>query len=179
LLESPGSALGTALPSEGRFCPKHTQSYLLTIDVVSEPGAALWQLFGAPNEDLQSLFAIGGAGDSYVGKRVRKVTERDKAVDAAVMAFAHETLQTAEDMQQPFEAQGGVCYLALAAGEPSVRSLDLEIVDQRGNVVAQALDQGDMGQARACARVSGRYVVRARVFKGYGDVGLQVFATGR
>jgi hypothetical protein len=65
----------------------------------------------------------------------------------------------------------------MAAGTPSLRSLDLEIVDQRDNVIAEARDQGSFAMTRACASIPGQWRVRVRAFKGYGEYGLQVFGS--
>ena len=84
-------------------------------------------------------------------------------------------LATAQSAEASFEVQPGACYVAVVTGAPSVRSFDLELVDQRGNLVAQARDQGNRAHARVCADLKARWTARARAFKGYGDYGLQVF----
>ena len=60
-------------------------------------------------------------------------------------------------------------------GVPSVRALEVELYDQRGNLVARSSEAKNVSQVRACAEVRGAWRARVRVFKGYGAVGLQVF----
>jgi hypothetical protein len=91
------------------------------------------------------------------------------------MPYRAGELATASARDEVLEVRAGGCYLAVAVGVPSLRVVELELQDQRGHVVARSEQQSSTATARACADVNARWTVRVRAFKGYGDVGVQVF----
>lgn len=163
------------LGEEKPLCPSEATSVKLTIAVREGAGRVLWQVFGAPDPQVISRWKVGGDGDSMVASRIRSSHERMGEAKPAAMALQSGKLATAEGAEAAFDVQPGHCYIAIAAGTPSVRSLDIEIVDQRGNIVAQALDQGGLAKARVCSDLKARWTVKLRLFKGYGEYALQVF----
>ncbi len=175
LLTEHGGDTTSVLGEERSFCPANPARFRLAIAVQEGTGHVLWQVFGAPDPRAVSRWKVGGEGDSLVAKRMRASHERMGEAKPAVMPYQEGKLATAQGAQAMFDVQPGLCYVAVAAGTPSVRSLDLEIVDQRGNIVAQALDQGSLARARVCSGLKSRWTARLRVFKGYGEYALQVF----
>ncbi len=159
------------LGADAPFCPTKPARFKLTISS-DGAGRVLWQAFGSPHG---AAFPIGGDGDGMAAKRIRYSQKAVGESKPAVIAYQEGKLTTAQRVEASFEVQPGACYVAVVTGAPSLRSLDLEIVDQRGNLVAHALDQGNLAHARVCADLKARWIVRARAFKGYGDYGLQVF----
>jgi hypothetical protein len=107
-------------------------------------------------------------------KRVRQV-HKQLAAGAAVAPFDAGELQTAGEYETTFEARPGQCYVAIVAGVPSLRALELRVLDQRSNEVAHSEQPANSLKVRACADLRGRWTVRLRAFKGYGSFGLQVF----
>lgn len=170
-------ARALALPKDKPYCAAKTVTHQLTIAVKGGAGLALWQPFGGTDPSHQARFPIGGDANNAVSKRVRDAHATLAAGTTAAMAFATGTLATAQRAEASFAVQPGTCYDAVAAGTPSLRSLDIEIVDQRDSVIAEARDQGTTATTRACASIPGTWRVRARAFKGYGEYGVQVFAS--
>ncbi len=161
--------------NDAAFCPADAASFKLVVSTSAGAGRVVWQVFGAPHPKSQGRWQPGGEGDSWVAKRLRASHQQLGEGKPAAMPFEAGKLTTAQAAQASFEVQPGSCYIAIAAGAPSLRSIDLAIIDQRGNVVAQALDQGSVARARVCADLRSRWTARVRVFKGYGDYALQVF----
>jgi len=160
------------LGADAPFCPTKAARFKLKVSVAGGAGRALWQVFGSPHT---AGFPVGGEGDGMAAKRIRASYKSVGENKPAVIAYQDGKLTTAENVEATFEVQPGACYVAVVTGAPSVRSFDLELVDQRGNLVAQALDQGNVAHARVCADLKARWTARARAFRGYGEYGLQVF----
>ena len=158
----------------GVVCPLETETHVLEIRLRNGSGVVLWQLVGTDNPEISKRWHVGGEGDGLVHKRMRKERERLDANKLPAMAFVQGELTTAQQAEAKFNVVAGRCYAALAVGVPSLRALELDMVDQRGGVVAQA-QGGSAARAQACASVGGEWTVRARAFKGYGSYGLQVF----
>jgi hypothetical protein len=165
----PGSTARTGL-----VCPEQTENHVLEIRLRNGTGLVLWQLVGTDNPEISKRWHVGGTGDALVQRRMRAERKLLDADKLPAMAFVQGELKTAEQAEAKFSAVAGRCYAAMAVGVPSLRSLELELSDQRGGVVAQV--QGNStARAQACASVAGEWTVRVRAFKGYGSYGLQVF----
>jgi hypothetical protein len=83
-----------------------------------------------------------------------------------------------EEFSTTFEQ--GYCYRVIGVGGPTMTDLDLFIVDENGNPIAQdtATDNFPVlgiGQDMICPRWTGPFYIRARAYSGYGDYGVQVF----
>ncbi|MFT3921964.1 MAG: hypothetical protein QM778_05470 [Myxococcales bacterium] len=181
LIDPKGSVVATArgksevaLPDAQNFCPKQGGAHALTLRTSVGTARAAWQLFGGPNPELEARWPVGGKGDALVATRMRDI-HRNQGAKAAAMAFENGQLATNDVHTSHFEVVGGRCYLAVAAGVPSLRALELEVLDQRGNTVARAQEQNSINMQRVCADVSGTWTLRAKAFKGYGAFGVQVF----
>jgi hypothetical protein len=164
--------LGTQQP----YCPGATANHTLLVQALQGSGRLVWQLYGAPDPALSSRFLVGGEGEGLVAKRLRSLRDQHAPRMGAAIAVQLGKLTTAEEAEARFNVRRGFCYEAAVAGMPSLRSLDITLLDQRGHTLAQALDQGSSAHVRACAPLPGVWTVRIRAFKGYGDYGLQVFS---
>ncbi len=162
-----------ALPGKASFCPQVSGALVLKLRAASETRVA-FQLVGGENPKFASRFPVGGEGKELVAIRMREI-HKNRAAQAAVMAFEHGTLETAGEHKATFEAEGGTCYLLVATGVPSLRALDLEVFDHRGNAIAHSEQQTSIATLKVCADLSGTWTLRARAFKGYGAFGLQAF----
>jgi len=175
LLSARGGELTSVLGEDTPFCPEDAARYKLVVAAEGGSGRVLWQVFGESQVQTQGKWPIGGGGESLIAKRIRSIHERLGEKKQPAVAYQEGRLATAQSVEVGFDVQPGFCYVAVAAGMPSIRSLDLEIVDQRGNLVAQARDQGSQARARACSDIKARWTARVGVFKGYGEYGTQVF----
>jgi hypothetical protein len=163
-----GPELSTAVMCAGRTAPRR-------LDIaVTGSGRLIWQLFA--EQTRADAYAVGGEGDDFVARSLRSEHARadDRGAESTVVRGV---METAGQLETPFEGAPGRCYAALAVGAPSVRALEIEISDARGNVVARSSD-GNVSRAKACVEQAGPHKAKVRVSKGSGAVGLQVFAGG-
>jgi hypothetical protein len=159
----------------GLVCPQQTEPHVLEIRLRNGSGLVLWQLVGMDNPEISKRWLVGGEGQALVHKKMRSERARSDADRLPAMAFVAGALKTNEHAEAKFSVVPGRCYGALTVGVPSLRALELELYDQRGDLVAQT--RGDsVARTQACAAVAGEWSVKVRAFKGYGDYGLQVFA---
>lgn len=181
LSDAKGSSVATSkgklevvLPDANSLCPKTGGTYTVNVRALGGGSRVAWQLVGGADPELEARFPIGGKGNQLVANRMRDI-HRNQAAKAPVMAFETGQLGTAEVHTSNFDVVGGHCYLAVAAGVPSLRALDLEVVDQRGHSVARSQEQNSISILQVCADLSGRWTLNAKAFKGYGAFGVQVF----
>jgi hypothetical protein len=120
--------------------------------------------------------AVGGAGNDFIATRIR---DRHREVGEAlqpVTPVQSGSLQTSETARLEIPVEGGHCYVAIAAGVPSVRILDLRALDAYGNEVDADETEDAFPSVRFCAAVGGTtWAVEVRMYDGYGRYGLQIF----
>lgn len=177
LVSEKGGDLDVVLPEDVTFCPKESGVHGLKLKLEGSASEVLWQVFGAARAPA-SPWPAGGEGNTFLSKRMRQMQAQAGAAGAAMPYQAFE-LSTATARDELLEVQAGTCYVAFAVGVPSLRVAELELIDQRGHVVARSEQQSSTASARACADVNARWTVRVRAFKGYGEVGVQAFRAGK
>jgi hypothetical protein len=94
----------------------------------------------------------------------------------------HGYLQQGQDESFETVLEAGACYRLIGVGGPTMSDLDLFIVDENGNAIAQdtATDNFPvlgLGETPICPRWTGPFYVRALAYSGYGEYGLQIFRT--
>jgi hypothetical protein len=173
-LASSKGKLDALLPATAPFCPKSGGAHTIALRALAGSTRVAWQVVGATNPEIEARWPVGGKGNQLVATRMRDI-HRNQGAKAPAMAFESGELGTAEVHASTFDVVGGRCYLAVAEGVPSLRALELELSDQRGNTVARSQEQNSINMLRVCAELSGRWTLRAKAFKGYGAFGVQVF----
>ena len=182
--DAPDAHLGVLRP----LCPARPGAHRVALRAHAGSGDIAWQVLGSvaggrdtrERTEQASRFRVGGTGSGFVNSRVR---ERHRAAGrgrAAVTDLVTGTLRTGGARTLPIEVEGGKCYLAIAAGVPSVRELDLRVVDPYGNERAHDSTRDAFPVTGSfCPNVSGRWTVEVRMFNGYGPYGVQVFGGSR
>ncbi len=120
---------------------------------------------------------VGGPEDDFLARQIRTHHGRVGEGRAPAGPVHRASLRTSQDRTFPVRLEAGRCYTIVAVGAPSVRDLDLYLLDPAGLEV-----EADTGPANhavvqtdPCPRWDGTYTVRLRVFAGYGDVAVQAF----
>jgi len=123
----------------------------------------------------QTAPPLGGDSNGYLANTLRRLAGT-QGLSGAVPAspFEEHDLQTNERADLNVQVEGGVCYVAVAAGMPSVRELDLYVIDPFGQQRARDSTQDASPSARFCPLVSGTWKIQIHLFNGYGRVAAQV-----
>lgn len=92
----------------------------------------------------------------------------------------HGFLQQGGEERWQTVLQAGYCYRVIGVGGPTMADLDLWIVDENGNLIAQdtAVDNFPvlgLGANPICPRWTGPFFIRALAYRGYGEYGIQLF----
>lgn len=119
-------------------------------------------------------YPIGG-GPGFVGDHLRALYATHGNGALPMIAVANTTLGAGERREITFPVHAGVCYVILAAGMPSVRELDLSVLDPYGNERARDTTHDAFPFVRVCPEVDGEYRILVGMYLGYGPYGLQVF----
>lgn len=166
------------------LCPGQPGQYRVALRVEQGGGSFAWQVRGsAPGGAARevrtarpSRYRVGGTGSGFVAERIRA---RHRAVGEGrqpVTDLVTGRLRTSEEHRIPLEVEGGRCYVVIAAGMPSVRELNLRVLDPYGNERARDETRDAFPSVRFCPSVAGRWTVEIDMFNGYGQWGAQAFA---
>ncbi|MEM9190562.1 MAG: hypothetical protein AAGF12_15360 [Myxococcota bacterium] len=120
---------------------------------------------------------VGGDGTGFVATTIRDRHREVGQGRPAVSDVDDQTLETNDRHRLEVQVEGGHCYVAIAVGVPSVRTLDLRILDPFGNERATDETEDAFPAAAFCPSVAGSWIVELHMFNGYGRVGAQVFGS--
>jgi hypothetical protein len=187
--------LGVGTP----LCATRNGDHRLQLTMVEGAGALAWQVVtsasaapdaagasGSPAAPASAApgaevprFAVGGAANDYVASRIRLRYGAAGEGRAPVTDLVSGTLRTSEEHTTELRVEGGRCYVVLGAGAPSVAELDLRVVDALGAELAADAERDALPRARFCTLAPTRVRITARMFRGYGPFGFQVFGGPR
>lgn len=123
----------------------------------------------------QGPLRVGGTGYDYVSEQLRARHPAEGEGRAPVTDVLRARLDTSASADFAVSLEGGSCYVVLGVGVPSVRDLELSLIDEFGTTRAEDDVRDAFPSLRLCPRVDADWTVRLRVFEGYGSVGAQVF----
>jgi len=178
--EAQSATLGVLRP----LCPPTPGNHRLAVRIEAGSGSFAWQVFGSAERSAEPVaqaprFRVGGSGTDFIANSVRGRHRAAGEGRPAVTDLVVTSLRTNESREVRVPVEGGHCYVVLAAGTPSVRDLDLRILDPYGNERARDHSHDALPHARVCASVGGSWRVQVRMFNGYGRVGVQAFGSPR
>ncbi len=182
-LQNDGAELATPTLGVLRpLCPATAGEHHLRFQVEAGSGRFAWRVYAqaqraAAVARLQT-YAVGGDGSGYVPSRLRSRHRVVGRGGLGVIPLAEGALRRSGTVEVPVEVRAGRCYVAIAAGVPSVRSLSLSVRDTFGQERATGA-AAPQPHARFCPSIAGQWTVRVKAEVGYGRYGMQVFSQPR
>jgi len=121
---------------------------------------------------------VGGAESDFIANRIRQLHAQFGKGRAAVTPVVRGNLATNGEHVFNAKLTAGHCYTVIGAGSPSVKDLDVLLLDQsRAELQKDATHDGfAVMDTSPCPRFTGTYVVKLRATKGAGQFGAQVFS---
>jgi hypothetical protein len=121
---------------------------------------------------------VGGADSDFIANRIRQLHAQFGKGRAAVNQVVRGNLATNSEQVFNVKLTVGHCYTIIGAGAPSVKDLDVVLLDQsRAELQKDPTHDGfAVMDTSPCPRFTGTYLVKIRVSKGAGQFGAQVFS---
>ena len=167
------------------YCATVETPLRLRIGMAEGAGEVAWALFSGgrqhgvrtPGREATPATPIGGDGEDFLARQLRSRHGRDGQGRHGASDVMRATLRTSQDRNFPVRLEAGRCYSFIAVGTPSVRDLDLYLLDPSGMEIASETGPENHAvlETTPCPRWSGNYTLRVRVFSGYGQVAVQAF----
>jgi len=121
---------------------------------------------------------VGGAESDFIANRIRQLHAQLGKGRAAVTPVVRGNLATSGEQVFNAKLTAGHCYTVIGAGSPSVKNLDVFLLDQsRTELQKDGTHDGfAVMDTSPCPRFTGTYIVKVRATKGAGQFGAQVFS---
>jgi len=125
-----------------------------------------------------TIHAAGDMQDDYVAKKIVETAAAKAKGGSAVTPILRGDLMTNKVATFDLPLAGNVCYTIIAAGKPSVKDLEVRLVNPIGQEIARDDTASPVAvvETAKCPQWDGTYTVSVKLFSGYGAFGLQVFA---
>lgn len=120
---------------------------------------------------------LGGTETDYIATQIRSEYSGTPSAFATI-PVSRTVLSTAEEHSVRSRLSAGRCYEAIAVGTPSVTDINVRWIDSTNSPVAQDTGHRNKERVRFCAQFSATFTVTARVFAGFGPIGLQLIDVG-
>ncbi len=121
---------------------------------------------------------VGGKGNDFISNRIRQLHGQFGKGRAAISALLKGNLSTGNDQVFKVRLRAGHCYTIIGAGSPSVRNLDIVLLDPNGRELDKDASKNNFPTVETdpCLRSGGQYRIKVNMFSGFGQFGLQVFS---
>ena len=121
---------------------------------------------------------VGGGESDFVANRIRQLHAQFGMGRAAVTAVVRGNLQEGDENAFEVKVAAGRCYTVIAVANPSVKDIDVVIVDRKGAEVQRDASRAGFAVVSAprCPRGDGQVTVRIRAASGSGQFGAQLFS---
>jgi hypothetical protein len=163
------------------FCPGKAMTATASIKVpATERGKEAFAFMPLRKKAKSKLkvYAAGEAKTDYLSKRIIEESKTSCKGKSAVSPVKSRKLKTNEAAVFEVKLAGEVCYTIVAVGNPSVKDIKVTFINPIGQEIASDSESGPLAvvSTKKCPQWDGTYKVKVKMFNGYGDVGVQVFA---
>jgi hypothetical protein len=163
------------------FCPGKAMTATASIKVpATERGKEAFAFMPLRKKAKSKLkvYAAGEAKTDYLSKKIIEESKKSCKGKSAVSPVKTKKLKTNESAVFEVKLAGEVCYTIVAVGNPSVKDIKVTFINPIGQEIAADSESGPLAvvSPKKCPQWDGTYKVKVKMFNGYGDVGMQVFA---
>jgi len=163
------------------FCPGKAMTATASIKVpATERGKEAFAFMPLRKKAKSKLkvYAAGEAKTDYLSKQIIEESKKSCKGKSAVSPVKTGKLKTNETAVFEVKLAGEVCYTIVAVGNPSVKDIKVTFINPIGQEIASDSESGPLAvvSPKKCPQWDGTYKIKVRMFNGYGDVGVQVFA---
>jgi hypothetical protein len=148
------------------------------LTMYSGSGSYALGVYGEHQEAPTGAERVGGNGSDFISNRIRQLHGQFGKGRAAITPVFRGNLSTGNDQIFKVRLKAEHCYTIVSAGSPSVRNLDITLIDENGTELAKDKKTNNFPtvDTEPCLRAAGQYKIKVNMFSGFGQFGLQVFS---
>ncbi|MCP4677128.1 MAG: hypothetical protein GY854_16760 [Deltaproteobacteria bacterium] len=161
-----------------KWCSPGRAKVEIKLAMYDGSGSFALGVYAPKDEEHAKAEKVGGKDTDFIANRVRQLHGQFGKDRAAISKLFRGNLSTGNEQVFKVRLRGGHCYSIIAAGSPSVRNLDLILIDKTGRELDRDTSKNNFPslETNPCIKSSGQYRVKVNMFSGYGQFGFQVFS---
>jgi hypothetical protein len=146
--------------------------------VTGGSGGLALGVFGAKAAAFATPEKVGGSESDFIANRLRQIHAQYGKGRAAVTGVMRGNLGTAAEQVFDIRLTAGHCYTAIAVGSPSIKDIDIAILDRSGREIHKDGTSAGFSvlDTSPCPSFTGKHTLKIRVSRGLGQFGAQVFS---
>jgi hypothetical protein len=162
-----------------QWCAPERSEVEIKLLVTGGSGRLALGVYGASSATAEAApEKVGGSESDFVANRIRQLHVQYGRGRAAISPVFRGNLSTNGEQVFEVRLQAGHCYTVIAAGNPSVKDIDVVLLDRGGSEIQR--DDTRAGftalDTDPCPRFTGRYTVKIEMKRGFGQFAAQVFS---
>ncbi len=161
-----------------QWCSPGRVKVKIKLTIYDGSGSYAIGAYGEKDGTPRNVEKVGGNGSDFIANRIRQLHAQFGKNRTAVSPVLRSNLSTGNHKHFDIRLHGGHCYTIIASGSPSVRNLDLHLISPGGRELNrdQSKNSYPTLETEPCIRATGQYTIKAYMFSGFGQFGLQVFS---
>lgn len=146
--------------------------------VTGGSGAVALGVLGVEASSVETPERVGGVESDFIANRLRQIHAQYGKGRGAVTGVMRGNLGTTAEQVFDVRLTAGRCYTVIAVGSPSVRDIDISVLDRSDREIQRDGTVGSFSvlDTSPCPRFTGQYKIRIRMTRGSGQFGAQVFS---
>ena len=135
-------------------------------------------VYGAKASALAAPEKVGGKESDFIANRIRQLHAQYGKGRAALSPVHRGNLSTNSEQVFKVRLSAGKCYTIIAAGSPSAKDVEITLLDGSGSELQKDKTRNNFPvlDTSPCPSFTGKYTVRVKMLKGFGQFGAQVFS---
>jgi hypothetical protein len=161
-----------------QWCAPKRMRVTVKITMYNGTGPYAMGVYGAKASALAAPEKVGGNESDFIANRIRQLHAQFGKGRAALSPVHRGNLSTNSEQVFKVRLTAGHCYTIIAAGNPSAKDLEVTLLDGSGTELQKDKTRNNFPvlDTSPCPSFTGKYTVRVKMLKGFGQFGAQVFS---
>jgi hypothetical protein len=161
-----------------QWCAPERTRVQVKLLVTGGSGALALGVYGTKAAQVASPEKVGGFETDFIANRLRQIHAQYGKGRAAVTGVMRGNLGTSAEQVFDVRLHAGHCYTVIGVGSPSVKDIDVSILDRAGREIHKDTTSAGFTalDTAPCPTFTGNYTLKIRVSRGLGQFGAQVFS---
>ncbi|MBW2276308.1 MAG: hypothetical protein JRF63_02385 [Deltaproteobacteria bacterium] len=161
-----------------QWCSPKRMRVTIKITMYGGSGPYALGVYGAKASALAAPEKVGGKESDFIANRIRQLHAQYGKGRAALSPLHRGNLSTNSEQVFKVRLTAGKCYTIIAAGNPSAKDVEITLLDSSGTELQKDKTKTNFPvlDTSPCPSFTGKYTVRVKMIKGFGQFGAQVFS---
>jgi hypothetical protein len=161
-----------------QWCAPKRMRVKVKVTMYGGTGPYALGIYGAKASALAAPEKVGGKESDFIANRIRQLHAQFGKGRAALSPVHRGNLSTNSEQVFKVRLSAGHCYTIIAAGSPSAKDVEVTLLDGSGRELQKDKSRNNFPvlDTSPCPTFTGKYTVRVKMIKGFGQFGAQVFS---